>query len=101
MNKLLKSLLATTAFLSLTPTTALARPPQCYLVCNYEAFCEDTCWNGAVTTCGDYGFCGFSLTESSIVPASVAQDEAQQSDESSLVCSEGQPSAELSVSVEG
>lgn len=100
MSKLLKSLLAATAVLALAPATASARPPECFLVCDYEAFCEDTCWNGRITTCGDYGFCGASLSESSEETASVAHDEAQQSDASSLVCDEARQATEPSVSVE-
>ncbi|WNG15687.1 hypothetical protein [Cystobacter fuscus] len=101
MRNLLKSLLAATAVLALAPTTASARPPECYLVCDYEAFCEDTCWNGRITTCGEYGFCGASLSESSSdETASVAHDEAQQSDASSLVCDEARQDTEPSLSVE-
>ncbi len=100
MSKLLTSLLAATAVLALAPATASARPPDCFLVCNYEAFCEDTCWDGSVTTCGEYGFCGASLSESSDETASVAHDEAQQSDASSLVCGEARQATEPSVSVE-
>ena len=100
MSKLLKCLLAATAVVALAPITASARPPDCFLVCDYDAFCEDTCWDGALSTCGDYGFCGAARAEPSDVKASVAQDAAQQSEASSLVCSEARQAAEPSVSAE-
>ncbi len=100
MRKLLNPLLAAAAVLSLVSAPASARPPDCYLVCDYDAFCEDTCWNGRLATCGDYGVCGASLSESSEESASVAHEEARQSDVSSLVCDEARQAEEPSVSVE-
>lgn len=100
MSKLLTSLLAAVAVLTLAPTTASARPQYCYEICDLESFCGDVCWDGTVTTCGDYGICAGARAEPSEVTASVAQDEAQPSDAASLVCGEAQPSTESSVSVE-
>ncbi|WNG37838.1 hypothetical protein F0U60_32245 [Archangium minus] len=95
MSNLLRSLLAATAFLSLAPHVASARPPNCDVVCDESSHCSDTCWFGHTMTCGEWGFCGSTLTEPSDETASVAQDDA-----SSQVCSEEQQSAELSASVE-
>lgn len=95
MSKLLRSLLAATAFLTLAPNAASARPQDCDVVCDETSDCSDTCWFGHTMTCGEWGFCASIVTEPSDETASVVQDDA-----SSQVCSEGQQSAELSASVE-
>lgn len=100
MSKLVKSLLAATAFATLVPTVASARPPYCDEICTFEADCSETCWNGRISNCGAYGVygtCGGARTQSPEVTVS----EAQQSDEASLVCSEAHQSEELSAVVEG
>ncbi|MFP2910201.1 hypothetical protein ACLESD_35215 [Pyxidicoccus sp. 3LFB2] len=99
MSKLLKSLLVATAFLTLAPTTASARPEDCDELCTdwQNASCSAQClWLGRIITCGDYdgGVCSGAQAEPS---ASVSQDEAEQS-ESQHVCGEQSQPAALSAS---
>ncbi|WP_164013910.1 hypothetical protein [Pyxidicoccus trucidator] len=100
MSKLLRSLLAATAFLTLAPTAASALPPQCYEECDFEySECTQPCARGGtLTTCGAYGVCAGAREEPSDASASVSQDEARQS-VASQVCGEEQ-TAEVSSSAE-
>jgi hypothetical protein len=99
MSTLLRSLLAAAAFVTLVPTAASAGPPRCIFVCGYEASCEEPCRDerGADTTCGDYGWCGFTLAD---VTPSAARDEASLSEESALVCGDEQQTAQSTVFAE-
>jgi hypothetical protein len=47
MSKLLKCLLAATAFLTLAPTAASALPPQCDYACDYTSYCSQKCALGS------------------------------------------------------
>lgn len=98
MNKLLRSLLATTAFLTLVPTAASARPEDCHEECFETTPCEVQCWMGRTMTCGEYGVCAGARAEPSAASASVSQDETRQP-ATSQVCGE-EPQAELAASVE-
>lgn len=103
MSKLVKSLLAATAVLSLAPTTASARPPPCEEQCYPDTPCSSICLNitNTVITCGSYGVCEGLRTEAAKETASVIQDEAQQSQVESRVCSEAPRPEARPVSVEG
>lgn len=101
MSKLLKSLLAATAVLAIAPSAAWAIPQYCSVLCDFEADCSETCYDGRITTCGAYGVYGTCIGARSEVTDSVAQGEAQRSDASSLVCSEAQRSEAQAASVEG
>jgi hypothetical protein len=100
LSKLLRSLLAATAFLTLAPTAALAGPPRCIFVCGYETSCDEPCRtdNGTDTTCGEYGWCGGpNLVD---VTPSATQNEASGAEEPAQVCG-GEPQAvESAVSAE-
>lgn len=95
MSKLLRSLLATTAFVTLVPTTASALPQYCSVVCEFSSPCDQLCVVGSrtVITCGEWGVCDGARAEPSDASASVTPDEVRQNAESSQVCSEEQPSA--------
>ncbi len=95
MSKLLRSLLAATAFLTLAPTAASALPPQCSVSCDrQDSPCDQVCARGGtVTTCGAYGVCAGLRDEPPEASASLSQDEASQAEASSLVCEEAQQSA--------
>ncbi len=98
MSKLLKSLLVAASFVALAPTSALARPPDCYDICDvFTSSCSDVCWASGfgITTCGAYGHCAGVRAEPSEMTASVVEDDA-----SSQVCSEESQSSEQSASVE-
>ena len=99
MSKLLRSLLAATAVLTLAPTAASARPEDCDELCTDVNMpsCSELClWAGQIITCGDYGFgfCAGVRAEPSGVTAS-------QSEAVSQVCSEEQQSSAHSASAEG
>ncbi|RKH11476.1 hypothetical protein D7V97_11150 [Corallococcus sp. CA053C] len=93
MRKLMKSLMAVSAVLSLAPTAAFARPPQCEDIC-FDAPCSTVC---AVqlrqTTCNENPiFWGcLSLALPNDPSASVSTDEARQAEDASQVCSEEHP----------
>lgn len=97
MRTLVKSLLTMSAVLSLTPSVALALPPQCDSVCSFST-CDDPCAIGARiwTTCGQYTgmACVSAPVDTSAPVASVTADEARQAEEASQVCSEAHPAME-------
>ncbi|MBN8226820.1 hypothetical protein JYK02_04775 [Corallococcus macrosporus] len=97
MRTLKKSLLAASVVLSLSPAAAFAAKPQCEDIC-YESPCSTICdVRGRTTTCAEnamYWGCIPSVTD--IDPAAT---EAQQA-EASRVCSEQDPAAEQSATVE-
>ncbi len=94
MSKLLKSLLATTAFLALAPTTASALS-QCWQICSNPAYCDKQCIVGnRILTCRTAGFCS-SADEAPDETASVTTEET----EPALVCSETQQATESSASI--
>ncbi|TSC24472.1 hypothetical protein [Corallococcus sp. Z5C101001] len=97
MRTLVKSLLTMSAVLSLTPSVALALPPQCDDVCFFSS-CDEACAIGARiwTTCGQYTgmACVNTPVDTSAPVASVTPDEAHQAKESSQVCSEAHPAME-------
>ncbi|NOK20036.1 hypothetical protein [Corallococcus carmarthensis] len=102
MRALKKSLLAVSAVLSLSPAAALAAKPQCEDIC-YERPCSTICdvW-GRTTTCAENAMfwgCFESITDSQDSSASVTPEEAQKADAAS-VCSEQNPAAEQSATVE-
>jgi len=104
MSKLLRSLLAATAFLALAPTAASARPEDCDELCTDVQMpaCSDLClFAGKIITCGDYGYCVGAGSEPSSETASVAWDEASQSEAAAQVCSQEQQSMTPSASAEG
>ncbi|WP_147445751.1 hypothetical protein [Corallococcus aberystwythensis] len=103
MSKLVKSLLAATAVLSLVPTTAFARPPPCEEQCHPDINCDAICLNitNTVITCGSYGLCQGLNAAPSSETASVIQDEAQQPQGESLVCNDASQPEALPVSVQG
>ena len=39
------------------PPPGFARPPDCANVCGPTVGCSTRCWDGGVTTCGEYGDC--------------------------------------------
>ncbi|RKH06528.1 hypothetical protein [Corallococcus carmarthensis] len=102
MRMRVKSLLAVSTVLLLAPTAAFALPaPQCGIGACLEAPCDTVCYIGLKieTTCGDslgWG-CGSGGGDFSESTASVTEAEALQAEESSQVCSEAHPAAELSV----
>ena len=95
MRKLMKSLMAVSAVLSLAPTAAFALPPQCEDICP-EAPCSTTCAvRNRWTTCNEnplYWGC-YESAQPNDPSASVSQDEARQAEDASQVCSEEEPSA--------
>lgn len=97
MRSLMKSLLTVMAVLSLSPTAALALPPQCSKVCGVDSFCDDTCaMGGRVTDCREFlrGNCMEVLDEAEDASASLMTDD------SAPVCSEENPTAELLATAE-
>lgn len=101
MSKLLRSLLAATAFLTFAPTIASAGVTgRCIFVCGYEANCDEPCRNesGTDTTCGEYGWCGISNPVSEA--PSATRDEASTAEEPTQVCSDESQAAESAVSTE-
>jgi hypothetical protein len=100
MSKLLRSLLAVTAFLTLAPTIASAGPARCIFVCGYDIDCGEPCRtdDGTDTTCGEYGWCGgYNLVD---VTPSATRDEASRAEEPAGVCSDEPQAAESAVSAE-
>ncbi|NMO16866.1 hypothetical protein HPC49_39400 [Pyxidicoccus fallax] len=91
MRKLLSSLLAATAVLSLAPTTASAfLPPQCAEICDYSR-CSTRCTQGIlVTTCADWGICIGIADEDPDTTSSVSENVTLEVDASLLVCSAAQ-----------
>ncbi|RKH43284.1 hypothetical protein [Corallococcus sicarius] len=95
MRKLMKSLMAVSAVLSLAPTAAFALPPQCYQVCPVNG-CEEECYvHLTPTTCAEYnpGWCGGAAATPTEPTASVSTDETRQAEDASQVCSEEHPEA--------
>ncbi|RKH60314.1 hypothetical protein D7V93_13575 [Corallococcus llansteffanensis] len=96
MRKLMKSLMAVSAVLSLAPTAAFALPPQCDDWC-WMWTCADACSvMNRHTTCGaEYPtWCNPTARAEPTDPsASVSTDEARQAEDASQVCSEEHPEA--------
>jgi hypothetical protein len=96
MRTMLKSLLASTAFLAFTPLPASALPEQCYVVCSCAASCITRCAVGsAVVTCGFLEYCANFCTAPSGQQASVSE-ETETSEDASSVCTDTQPAHEAS-----
>lgn len=96
MRTMLKSLLASTAFLAFTPLPASALPQQCDVVCSCSASCATRCAIGSfVVTCGFEEYCVDYCRAPSEKQASV-NEEAETSEDASPVCGEEQPAPEAS-----
>jgi hypothetical protein len=98
MRTLLKSLLATAAFLTLAPTPASALPKQCSEVCTCNTSCTIRCAIGStVVNCGVEGICIGQCAAPSDEQASVSE-ETEASEDSLPVCEEPEaPEASRSV----
>ncbi|WP_404373164.1 hypothetical protein ACIHQR_18740 [Corallococcus coralloides] len=95
MPKLMKSLLAVSAVLTLAPTAALALPPQCDDIC-WDKTCDYPCaFHNRWATCADWNIveCASGVVAPTEPSASVMPGEALQADDVPQVCSEEHPEA--------
>lgn len=96
MRTMLKSLLASTAFLAFTPLPASALPQQCDVVCSCSTSCTTRCAIGStVVTCGFQEYCIDFCKAPSGQQASVSE-ETETSEDASSVCTDTQPAHEAS-----
>ncbi|MBZ4421111.1 hypothetical protein [Myxococcus sp. RHSTA-1-4] len=91
MRPMLKSLLASVAFIALTPQPASALPRPCEDVCTCNTSCSVLCTHtptsNVVISCAQDGVCIDLCRAPSQKQASVSE-ETEQSDDTSAVCEE-------------